>query len=149
MYENLLNNKNAEVWTIDEAMKLYNDALGIAKNTEDYVIGSGTFAKTVQGYKYHFLGELAKDLDIYPDLFKYLKNKFKDLKPHYNRLKSILEANCFSDSKKGIIKEASAIMNLKSNYGWTDRVDNTTKGEQFNKVDEVSVVFKDFSDDSK
>ena len=41
----------------------------------------------------------------------------------YNRILSNLEANCFSHSKKGEIKEATAIVNLKSNYGWTDRVE--------------------------
>ena len=45
-------------------------------------------------------------------------------------LKTQLEANCFTDTKKGIINTAAGIINLKSNYGWTDRVDNTTKGEK-------------------
>ena len=39
-------------------------------------------------------------------------------------LNTNLEAKCFKHAKKGIIKEATAIVNLKSNYKWTDRNHN-------------------------
>lgn len=127
-------NKNAEKWTIEEATNLFQNAIDLSKETEIYIVGSGQNKEKVSGYKYHFLGEIASDLDQYPDLFKYLRKKSEELDELYNRIKGRLESNCFSDSKKGIIKEATAIMNLKSNYKWTDRLDNTTKGEKITTV---------------
>jgi hypothetical protein len=32
-----------------------------------------------------------------------------------------LEANCYYNTKKGLIREATGIVNLKSNHKWTDR----------------------------
>lgn len=122
----LMGNTNAETWGIDKSFDFLNNSLAVCKDKEDYVV----YGKNVKGFKYHFLGEIASELDQYTDLYKYLVDKFTGLKPLYYKLKSNLEANCFSDSKKGIIKEASAIMNLKSNYGWTDRVDSTTKDKE-------------------
>lgn len=123
-----IGNNNAEKWTIKEARNIFDIANAICKDKEDYIISGNK----IKGFKYHFLGEIASELNIYLDLFTYLRDKFEELKPIYNTIKTKLEANCFSDSKKGIIKEASAIMNLKSNYGWTDRVnqDHTTKGKE-------------------
>jgi hypothetical protein len=119
-------NKNAEKWTLKEAQKLFNSALELSKETENRLIKDNVLTC----FKYHFLGEIAAALDQYGELFTILRHKYPTLETDYKRLKQILESNCFSDSKKGLIKEASAIMNLKSNYGWTDRVDNTTKGEE-------------------
>ncbi len=47
-------------------------------------------------------------------------------------MKRNCEANCFSNIKKENINTGAGIMNLKSNHGWTDRVqnDHTTKGEK-------------------
>jgi hypothetical protein len=46
-----------------------------------------------------------------------------------NKIEQECEANCFLHGKKGEIVPSLAIMNLKSNHGWTDRVasqnDNT------------------------
>jgi len=108
-YEGLLNNKNAEHWTEEEAVKLFDDA--IAKSKEE---------------DYDFIGEIARDLGTYRDVFDYLTTKFKDLKPLHKTILQNLEANCFSHAKKGKIKEATAIVNLKSNYKWTDRNDHTS-----------------------
>ena len=124
------NNKNAQKRTLEDARGLFNKAIEMAYEEDEYVI-HGT---KVQGNKYHYLGEIAtsKEMRLYPDIFKYLKNTYQELEEDYQRLKYILEANCFSDSKKGIINTATAIMNLKSNYKWTDRLDNTTGGSQIN-----------------
>lgn len=99
-----IGNKNAEVWTIKEAGELFEKALKLSEEEE-----------------YDFIGEIAKKLKTYRDIFTYLSDKYPDLKPIYKRILSNLEAGCFSHIKKGTIKEASGIMNLKSNYGWTDR----------------------------
>ena len=124
-----IDNNNAETWDIQVCKDLFIKAKKLAKDTDTYNTSHGL----VDGYKYHYIGEIAAELETHRDIFKYLKGKFTELKPLYESLKSRLEANCFSDSKKGIIKEATAIMNLKSNYGWTDRVDNTTLGEKVNQ----------------
>ncbi len=116
--DSMLNNKNAEIWTFEEAKDLFNKANDLAKN-EDY----------------DFIGEIASELDTYREVFVYLRDKFPELLNDYRKLTTKLEANCFSHSKKGLRKEATAIMNLKSNYHWTDRTDLTTKGNEVKNKD--------------
>lgn len=108
--EKMKNNLNAEVWSLDRSIKLFEDSIKLAKDPIK---------------KYDFIGEVANEMDIYREIYVYLKDKFKECKPLYKQLSSILEANCFSHTKKGEINTAIGIVNLKSNYGWTDRVDNT------------------------
>jgi hypothetical protein len=97
-------NTNAEKWTFEEAEKLFIDALELSK-TDDY----------------DFIGEIAKELDTYRQLFDYLCTKYSGLQNIYNKILNNLESNCFLHAKKGKIKEATAIVNLKSNFNWTDR----------------------------
>jgi hypothetical protein len=104
-------NKNAEVWTLKEAQELFDEALALST-----------------GDDYDFIGEIARDLGTYREIFVYLTAKFPVLEEHYNRILSNLEANCFSHIKRGKIREASGIMNLKSNFKWTDRQDHTVSG---------------------
>lgn len=106
------NNKNAEQWNLHDSIKLFNDAIELSL-TDDF----------------DFIGEIARDLGVYRELFVYLSNKYKEIEPLHKTILSNLEANCFSHSKMGKIKEATAIMNLKSNYKWTDRSDVTSKEE--------------------
>ncbi len=103
-------NKNAEVWSLDESIELFNKALELSLQDE-----------------YDFIGEIARDIGEYRDLFTYLSGKYKELSPLYNKILSNLEANCFSHAKRGNIKEATAIIHLKSNYKWTDRSENKTE----------------------
>lgn len=109
--EALMNNKNAEVWSFKEAEKFLNKALQLSKNI-----------------KYDFIGEIARDMDSYIDVFDYLIDKYPNLKSIKQNIKRNCEANCFSNSKKGDIREASAIMNLKSNHGWKDRSEVEVNG---------------------
>ena len=67
-------------------------------------------------------------------MFDYIIDKYPSLKGHKKRIKRNCETNCFSSGKKGDIIPSLAIMNLKSNHGWTDRVDNTTKGGSINII---------------
>lgn len=105
-----IENKNAEKWTFDEAENLFKTAADMSKDKQ-----------------YDFIGEIARDLGVYRELFSYLSDKFKELKHIYNQILGNLEANCFSHAKKGDIREATAIVNLKSNYKWTDRIDQKTE----------------------
>lgn len=129
MSNHMDNNDNAEKWTEPLAVAFMMQCYDLSCKTELYNLKDGK----EEGYSFHFIGEVCAELGQYSDLPRYLSIKYASCKTIYNRLKSRLEASCFSDSKKGIIKEASAIMNLKSNYGWTDRIDNTTKGAALNE----------------
>ncbi len=110
-----IENKNAEKWTIKEATDFYNQALELSTKSD-----------------YDFIGEIARDLCQYHKLFSYLSDKFPELKAIEKKIVSNCEANCFSNGKKGNITPSLAIMNLKSNHGWTDRNDITTGGNEIN-----------------
>lgn len=118
-------NDNAEKWTIKEAKQLFDAAL-LMSNQNDY----------------DFIGEIARDLDTYRDIFTYLLDKFPELKTTHKRILSNLEANCFSHTKKGTINTAVGIVNLKSNYNWTDRqqTDITTNGENINTTPIIKFI---------
>lgn len=105
-------NTNAEKWTLEESTAFMEEALNTAKTEE-----------------FDFIGEVASHLDSYREVFVFLKDKYEECKPLYKRLQQQCESNCFSHAKKGDIVPSLGIINLKSNHGWTDRVDNTSKGD--------------------
>ena len=110
-------NTNAEKWNLKDAEKFFNDAIDL----------SAEYDKDKDTYKYDFIGEVARQLNSYKEVFTYLKDKYPtELKELHKRLISTLEANCFYNSKKGNINTAIGIVNLKSNHGWTDRADLTS-----------------------
>lgn len=111
----LENNKNAEKWTLEKATDLFNKCLETAKDQE---LDCNDF-----------IGEVAQHNNSYIDQLDYLKTKFPELKPIYKTIKRHCEANCFKNGKKGSIVPSLAIMNLKSNHGWTDRAETTVKGK--------------------
>lgn len=115
-------NTNAEKWTLEEATKFMNEAVELSNSK-----------------KYDFVGEVAKDLGQYHHLFGYLKTKFKEVTRQYNMIYSNCEANCFFNGKTGEIIPSLAIMNLKSNHKWTDRVDNTTEGKEIKQTITVNL----------
>ena len=108
------NNTNAEKWTLQEAEMFLGNALDFSKRGD-----------------YDFIGEIARDMGSYIDVFDYLIGKFPHLKSIKDHIMRNCEANCFSNGKKGSINSALAIMNLKSNHKWTDRsaTDITTDGK--------------------
>lgn len=116
-------NTNAEKWGLDESIIFMQLAL-----------------KTAKEKGHDFIGEVASDLDTYREVFVYLKNKFKECKPLYKRLEQQCESNCFSHGKTGKIVPSLAIMNLKSNHGWTDRMDTTSKGNEI-QSEKVTINF--------
>ena len=124
-------NKNAEKWTEEEAKSFLEKAIQVTKDNG-----------------FDFIGETASKMDSYREIFVYLKDKSKECKRLYKRLLQECESNCFSHAKKGDIVPSLGIINLKSNHGWTDRVDQTTKGEEFKPSSplEVQVQFMDFSE---
>ena len=120
-------NKNAEKWNEDESIELFNKAIELSLD---------------ESKAFDFIGEVARELGTYRDLFTYLNNKFISCNRLHNILISNLESNCFSHVKRGDINTAAGIINLKSNHGWTDRVDNTTKGEVINSDKPIEITFK-------
>jgi len=64
-----INNKNAEKWTIELATHLFDKALELSKDRE-----------------YDFIGEIARDLDQYKEVFTYLSDRFPELKMHHKRI---------------------------------------------------------------
>ena len=99
-----LNNKNAEKWTVEETESVFDKAILLSMDDE-----------------YDFIGEIARDLQISRHTFTYLSGKYPELQQKYDLILSNLEANCFKHTKKETINVATGIVNLKSNYKWTDR----------------------------
>lgn len=123
--EALRGNNNAEKWTEEEAINLYNEAFSLAERKIKFPVG----LKTVEGWEFDFIGEIASELKLYHELLSvHLPSRFESCKSLWLSLKSKMESNCYSNTKKGIIKEATGIVNLKSNHGWTDRQQMTIPG---------------------
>ncbi|MDM1523833.1 hypothetical protein HX088_11205 [Empedobacter sp. 225-1] len=105
----MIGNLNAEKYDEDEAIKIFSEAIKIAKEN-----------------KLDFIGEVANEQGIYLDIYDDLIQRFQHLKILHKKLKRTCEANCFTNAKKGKIHAGVAIMNLKSNHQWTDRMENKT-----------------------
>lgn len=108
-------NTNAEKWDFETAEQFLESAVELSEN-EDY----------------DFIGEVAKDLKQGKNTFDYLAGKFPALNHYRTIIKNNCETNCFRNSKKGNIREATAIINLKANHGWKDRSDLTTNDKEIN-----------------
>lgn len=103
-----LENTNAEKWTLESATELFERCLAVAKD------------KTSDSND--FIGEVAQECGTTLSSLDYIKTKFPALQSIYNQIKSNCESNCFRNGKNHKINASLAIMNLKSNHGWTDRV---------------------------
>ena len=119
-------NKNAEIWSLEESEKFFDLAIELTESKD-----------------YDFIGEVAKELGSYHHAFKYLADKFPSLKYKRNIIISNCESNCFYNGKKSNIVPSLAIMNLKSNHGWTDRNDNTSGGEPIKQTIHIGYDKKD------
>ncbi len=124
-------NTNAEKWNLEEAESLLDEMIEATEEEDLYIIGSGMNASKVLGYKHDFIGELTLAFGVYHELVtRDIPKRHPSLKTKSNHIIRLMERNCYSNTKKGIIKTAVGIVNLKSNHKWTERVDNTTKGEK-------------------
>lgn len=103
-YETMFGNKNAEKIIESDALNILNDLFELSLDSQ-----------------YDFIGEIVRVQGIRRSQLTYLTNKFESCKSIYVDILSNLESNCFGNAKKGTIKEATAIINLKSNHKWTDR----------------------------
>ena len=124
-------NKNAEKWTLEESTKLLESCVELAGKKCKYV----TYGKEITGYEFDFIGELACELNTYHEnITRDIPNRHQSIKSLVTKIIGLMERNCYSNTKKGIIKEATGIVNLKSNHKWTDRLDTTTKDEPTNEI---------------
>lgn len=117
-------NKNAETWKIKKAIALFNDAIEMTSQIETFYLKINDKAVEVTGYKYDFIGEIARELGTFHQVFDHLVKRFPVLERLRNQLHNNIQSNCYYNTKKGIIKEATGIVNLKSNWNWTDRQQN-------------------------
>ena len=83
-------------------------------------------------------------MGTYKDVYKHLLGRFPELKRLNNVLHSNCEANCYANGKNQKIVPSMAIMNLKSNHGWTDRIEQNQ-----NVKDERKTVGDLFPDDDE
>ena len=124
--ESMIGNKNAEKYNKEAAIEIFEKAIEMTNEKESVKVNGMEF----QAYKYDFIGEIAGELNTFKDIFNHLLKRFKDdLKTLDKQLHTNIERNCYWNGKKGAIKEASAIMNLKSNHKWTDRQEVDNKHE--------------------
>ena len=114
-------------WTFEEAEKFLLKAVELSDSES-----------------FDFIGEVAKKMKSYIEVFDYLIDKFPTLKPLKTQIKRNCEVNCFSNGKKGNIVPSMAIMNLKSNHNWTDR--NTVEGGE-NPIKTISIEPIKWSED--
>lgn len=111
-------NKNGLIWTLEKANELLDKAIELANRKEWVKIDK----ELVEAYEFDFIGEIARELNVYRDLItRDIPKQHPDLQGKVNLLVNRLEANCYSNTKKGKINTAVGIVNLKSNHGWTDR----------------------------
>lgn len=120
-------NKNAEKWTFKKAVKLFKDAIDLSNEMETTYLKLNDKPVEVHGYKYDFIGEIARELGTFHQIFDHLTERFSSLKRLKSQLHSNIESNCYYNAKKGNIKEATGIVNLKSNWKWTDRTQTDNK----------------------
>lgn len=110
-------NRNAEKWTFKKSVRLFQDAIELSNQLED------------DCYKFDFIGEIARELGTFHHMFMHLVKRFPSLKRQHDQLLNNLESNCYYNTKKGKIREATGIVNLKSNHHWTDRNETHNTGE--------------------
>ncbi len=109
-------NQYSEKWTFEECEAFLKEALDISSNIE-----------------MDFIGEVAREQKTYHNVYGYIVDKFPQLKDYLTNIKSNCESNCFYNGKKNNIVPSMAIMNLKSNHGWTDRVESKNENNNTNK----------------
>jgi len=106
-------NTNAEKWNVENAKELFIKCLN---TSADKSLDCNDF-----------IGEVAQENKTTLSTLDYLKTTFPELETIYAEIKNNCESNCFRNGKKGNINAGMAIMNLKSNHGWTDRVSQDVK----------------------
>ena len=137
-------NTNAQIWTLEKSSELLDKAIELTNETENIIVDK----IPVEAYKFDFVGEIARELNVYHSLLtRDIPKQHPELQGKVKLLVSKLEANCYSNTKKNKINTAVGIVNLKSNHGWTDRQQieqHQTNIDLSNlSTDEIKALLKD------
>ena len=136
--EKLQGNKNAEKWSEELSIKLFENAIELTNQKETFFVNG----KNIKGYSFDFIGELARELNTFKEIFTHLKGRFNTLDELHKTLITNIESNCYYNTKRGLIKEATGIVNLKSNHKWTDRSQtDLTSGDKPILQEPIKIVF--------
>jgi len=106
MYENLIGNKNAEIWDEQTTINLF----------------SAIYDKAREGRCYLLIHAINDFITI--DQYEYLRIKYKDNKTISQLIKNILqtcELNITQKMMEGEVKETASIFLLKAKYGYVDK----------------------------
>jgi len=114
-------NKAAEKWTLSETTILFDKAIDLSK-------------------KAITLTDIAIELDLYPNIFDYLVEKFPEFISKKKEILKLIENNTYKGALNGDFVPSVAIFGLKNNHGWKDRTetDITTNGKEINSPQTIN-----------
>jgi len=101
------NNNNAEKWNEKNSKALLDNALDLSYDE-----------------KYSWIGSIWRELVVAPSTIQYLTEKFPELKITLELVKNNCAHNCFVNAQDKGKHNQAFILNLKSNHGWTERVES-------------------------
>ncbi|WP_313097593.1 hypothetical protein [Empedobacter sp.] len=131
----MLGNLNAELYTEDESLDLFCQMIVMSQDNS-----------------YTFIKQLTRQFGISYDVMINLIKRFPSLQEAYKLIKDNLETNCYTASNEDKLKIQLAMLNLKSNYGWTERVaQNTdiTSGGQPLQMNNLITFISDVNEDEE
>ena len=131
-------NRNAEKWSLRKATQLFKDAIKLSKEKEMVKVQG----VSIECYKYDYIGEIARELETFHQIFSHLINRFPSLQRLKNELDNNIQSNCYYNAKKGAIREATGIVNLKSNWNWRDRQEVVGKNDTPFIPENTTITFK-------
>lgn len=130
----MLGNLNSEVYTLEDSLDLFSQMIIMSQDDS-----------------YTFIKQITRQFGVTENIIKHLVKRFPTLKEPYDLIKENLETNCYTATNDGKLKLPLAMLNLKSNYGWTDRVaqntDLTSGGETLQISNLITFITGDNSDE--
>lgn len=139
------NNTNAEKYPLEYCVEIYQKAIKLADKKETVKISIGGKVFTEECYAYDYIGEVSLELGHTPAQlmrdWPIMKAKKEALEPLRDILKAKMERNCYTNAKKGLIKDSISKLNLQANHAWKDRVDHTTDDDKM-QGGTVNIIFE-------
>lgn len=130
----MLGNLNAELYSEEQSLDLFCQMIVMSQDNS-----------------YTFIKQITREFGITENVIKHLVKRFPTLKEPYDLIKENLETNCYTATNDGKLKLPLAMLNLKSNYGWTDRIENktdvTTQGQPLQISNLITFVNGDNEDE--
>lgn len=132
--KSMLGNLNAEQYTLEDSLDLFGQMIIMSQDDN-----------------YTFIKQITRQFGVTENVIKHLVKRFQTLKEPYDLIKENLETNCYTATNDGKLKLPLAMLNLKSNYGWTDRVESktdvTTQGQPLQMNNLITFVTGDNEDE--